>query len=59
MVELIYNVTSQFVRAVLEKLLAAVTLKCVTDITMRRKKDVLYFSLSRGAGWWWKKFFLL
>jgi hypothetical protein len=35
MVELSYNVTSQFVRAVLEKLLAVLTLKCATDITMR------------------------
>ena len=40
MVEFSYNVTSQFVRTVLEQLLAAATLKCVIDITMRRKKDV-------------------
>jgi len=40
MVEFSYNVTSHFVRTVVEQLLAVVTLKCVIDITIRQKKDV-------------------
>jgi hypothetical protein len=54
MVEFSY-VTSQFVRTILEQLLAVATLKCVIDITMRRKKDVPLV----GGGWWCAKFFLL